>query len=134
MIEQFIDRYIKLRDKKAEMKAAFDISVGKIDEAMQKVENVILEHLNNTGTNSVGSDSGTAFKQQMTSATVGDRDAFINYVRTNDAYTLLDVRANKTAITEFKEANNDLPPGVVWREETVVRIRRATNPTTKETV
>jgi len=125
VIEDLIDRYVKLRDRKAEMKAAYDLSVAKIDDAMEKVENYILGHLNQNGIDSVGSPAGTAFKQAMTSATVGDRDAFMAYVKANDAFNLLDARANKTAVAEFKELNNDLPPGVNWREETVVRIRRA---------
>jgi hypothetical protein len=37
----------------------------------------------------------------------------------------MDVRASKTAIVEFVEANADLPPGINWRAETVVRIRRS---------
>lgn len=125
MIEPLIDRYIKLRDKKAVMKAEYEASVAKIDEAMTKVENFLLGHLNANSIDSVGSEAGTAFKSKVTSATVAGRDEFMGYVRENDAWNLLDVRANKTAIVEFKEANNDLPPGITWREETVVRIRRA---------
>jgi hypothetical protein len=125
MIEQLIDRYVKLRDRKAAMKAEYDLSVAKIDEAMTKVENFILGHLNTNGIDSVGAPAGTAFKATMTSATVADRDAFMGYVRNNEAFNLLDVRANKTAVIEFREANNDLPPGINWREEAVVRIRRA---------
>ncbi len=125
MIEQLIDRYVKLRDKKAEMKAAYDLSIAKIDDAMEKVENYLLGHMNANGVDSVGSPAGTAFKQQMTSATVGDWDSLLAYIREQQAWNLLDHRVNKTAVVEFKEASNDLPPGVNWREETVVRIRRA---------
>ena len=98
MIEQLIDRYVKLRDKKAEMKAEYETSVAKIDDAMEKVENFILGHLNTNGIDSVGAPAGTAFKQKVTSATVGDRDTFMGYVKDNEAWNLLDVRANKTAV------------------------------------
>lgn len=125
MIEDLIDRYVKLRDRKAQMKAEYEASVAKIDEAMEKVENYILGHLNANGIESVGSAAGTAFKQSVTSATVGDWDALLAHIRTTESWNLLDRRVNKTAVVEFKEANNDLPPGVNWREESVVRIRRA---------
>jgi hypothetical protein len=125
MIEQLIDRYVKLRDKKAEMKAEYDASVAKIDEAMEKVENFILGHLNTNGIDSVGAPAGTAFKQQMTSATVRDWDALLGHIRATESWNLLDHRVNKTAVLEFKDQHNDLPPGVNYREETVVRIRRA---------
>ena len=125
MIEQLIDRYVKLRDKKAEMKAAYEASVSQIDTAMEKVENFILGHLNANGVDSIGAPAGTAFKSTVTSATVGNWDDFLGFVRANDAYHLLDHRCAKTAVLEFKELNNDLPPGVTYREETVLRIRRS---------
>jgi hypothetical protein len=125
MIEALIDRYVKLRDRKAVMKAEYDASVAKIDEAMEKVENFILGHLNANGIDSVGAPAGTAFKSTLTSATVRDWDALLAYIREQEAWNLLDHRVNKTAVVEFKDARNDLPPGVNWREEQVVRIRRA---------
>lgn len=125
MIEELIDRYVKLRDRKAEMKASYELSVAKIDEAMEKVENFILGHLNANGIDSVGSPAGTAFKSTVTSATVGDWDSLLAYIRREEAFHLLDHRVNKTAVIEYKDANNDLPPGVNWREEMVLRIRRA---------
>ncbi len=125
MIEDLIDRYVKLRDKKAVMKAEYEASVSKIDEMMDKVENFILGHLNQNGIDSVGSPAGTAFKSTVTSATVNDWDSLLAHIRSEEAWNLLDHRVNKTAVIEFKDAHNDLPPGVNWREETVVRIRRA---------
>jgi hypothetical protein len=125
MIEQLIDRYVKLRDKKAVMKAEYEASVAKIDEAMEKVENFILGHLNANGVDSVGSPAGTAFKSTVTSATVKDWDALLDYIKRDQAWNLLDHRVNKTAVIEYKDAHSDLPPGVNWREEAVVRIRRA---------
>lgn len=125
MIDQIVDRYIKLRDKKAEIKADYEAKVASVEEAMAKLEAMILEHLNATGCASVGCEAGTAFKQTTTSATVADWDATLNFIRENDMWHMLDRRVNKTAVVEYREANDDLPPGVNWREETVVRIRRS---------
>jgi hypothetical protein len=124
MIDTLIEKYIKLRDKKAEMKASFDASVASVDAYMKKCEQAIMQHLDKNGVDSVGSASGTAFKSTTTSATVADKEAFLSFVRTNDAWPLMDVRASKTAVVEYVEAHDDLPPGINWRAETVVRIRR----------
>ena len=125
MIDQLIDKYIRLRDRKDEMEEKYDTAVAQINEALDKVEAVILAHLNTNNLESVAGTTGTAFKQNVTSATVGDKDAFMNHVRTHSAWELLDVRANKTAVTEYKTAHeNTLPPGVNWREEIVIRVRR----------
>ena len=125
MMDELIEKYVKLRDKKAEMKAEFDAKVAKFDEAMTKIENVILKKLNEDGADSYGTAAGTAFRQSVTSATVADRDMFLNYLKETDNWSLADVRCSKTSVKEFRDANDDLPPGINWREEQVVRIRRA---------
>ena len=124
MIDQLIDKYIQLRDRKSDLKEKYEVAVSQIDDAMEKVEAVILAHLNANNIDSVAGTTGTAFKQSVTSATVQSRDGFLDFVRANQAWFLLDVRANKTAVADYKRTNNDLPPGINWREELVVRIRR----------
>lgn len=124
-MDAVIDTYIKLRTKKAEMKAAFEASVATIDVYMKKCEGAIMQHLDKNGVDSVGTPNGTAFKSTTTSATVADKEIFLAYVRDNDAWPLMDVRASKTAVAEFVAETDDLPPGINWRAETVVRIRRS---------
>lgn len=123
-IDAIIDRYIQMRDRKAELKAKFDASVATLDQAMDRCEAVILKHLDASGIDSVGSAMGTAFKSKRTSATVADWDAALGFIRDNELWNMLDRRVNKTAVIEYKEANDDLPPGLNWREETVINIRR----------
>ena len=125
MIEQLIDRYIQIRDRKAQLKAKYDGEVEALDEGLKKIENVLLSKLNELGVDSFGKkETGMAFKSPVTSATVADWDSFLGYIKENDAWHMLDHRANKTAVAEFRAANDDIPPGINWREETVVRVRR----------
>jgi len=123
-IEGIVDRYIQMRDKKAELKAKFDAETAKLDEGMEKCERFMLNHMNNTGVESVGTKAGTVFKSKVTSATVADWDATLAFIRAEGMWNLLDKRVNKTAVVEFREQKDDLPPGINWREETVVRFRR----------
>jgi hypothetical protein len=124
MIDQIIERYIQLRDLKDQKEALHKADVAKIKDAMEKCENAILGHLNKTGVDSVGSKAGTAFKTTKTSATVKDWDASLNYIKDNDAWNMLDRRDNKTAVAEYMEEHGDVPPGVEWRAETAVQVRR----------
>jgi hypothetical protein len=124
-MDVLIDKYIQLRDKKAQIKAEYEANAKKIDLALDKVENVILAKLNEAGADSIGTEAGIAFKQTTTSATVADRDAFRTFIEENNAWYLADLRVAKTAVAEYRAANDDLPPGINWREETVVRVRRA---------
>lgn len=124
-IEEVISRYVDLRDKKAKMKNDLDKKLQKVDEAMTRLEQYMLNYLNETGLSSVGTGEFTAYKATTTSVTTGDKEAFLDYVKDQEAWGLLDVRPSKTAVVEFRNEHDDLPPGVNWREENVVRIRRA---------
>jgi phage host-nuclease inhibitor protein Gam len=117
--------YIKLRDKKAQMKAEFDAKVAPLNEKMDKLEAKLLEVFNKTGMDSVKTEFGTAYTTTRTTASVADRDVFMTFIREADEWDLLEVRAAKAAVEQYRQTNNDLPPGVSIREERVVNVRRS---------
>ena len=124
-VDELVKRYILLRDKKLAIKKEYDEKVAKLEQVMDKVEAVLLKHFEETGAESVKTDSGTAYKSHRTSATVADWDAFLAHVQRHEAWELLEHRAAKKAVEEFKAANDDLPPGINWSSEVVVNIRRS---------
>lgn len=124
-IDSIIERYIKLRDKKAVMKAAFDASTADINTAMARCEQVILEEINSQGVESVRTEHGTAFKSVSTSVTTADGEMFMQFCIANDRLDLLEKRPNKTAVEEYKAANDDLPPGINYRQAVTLNVRRA---------
>lgn len=124
-LDEVVDRYVKLRDRKKDLKTEFDKKTEAIDAAMEKLENFLLKTMSEQGVDSVKTGAGTAYISVKSSATVGDRDAFIQYIRDNDAWALLDVKANKTAVQEYRTEQDNLPPGVNWSEMRAVNIRRS---------
>jgi hypothetical protein len=124
-LDKIVERYVLLRDRKAQMKAEFDASVADINAAMDRLENAILQTLNAQGVESVRTDFGTAYKSTSISTSVADWDAFLAFVRDNDRYDMLEKRCAKTAIEQYRAANDDLPPGVNWKPAVTVNIRRA---------
>lgn len=121
-----VSLYIRLRDKKAAMKKEFEASIAPLNEKMDKLEAKLLEVFNTTGMESVRTESGTAYSSVRSSATVADRDSFISFVRSHDEWALLEVRPAKLAIEEFRAANDgSLPPGINFKEERVVNVRRS---------
>lgn len=121
-----VSLYIKLRDRKAEIKAEMDEQIKPIQEKMDKLEAKLLEAFQATGVDSVKTESGTAYTAVRTTASIADRDAFMAFVKANEEWSLLEVRAAKVAIEQFRAANdNELPPGVNIREERVVNVRRS---------
>ena len=125
-LSEAVSLYIQMRDKKAQMKADFEASVAPLNEKMDKLEAKLLDVFNKTGMDSVKTEFGTAYATTRTTASVADREAFMEYVKANEEWALLEVRTSKTAVEQYRSANdNELPPGINLREERVVNIRRS---------
>ena len=125
-LSEAVTLYIQLRDKKAQMKSEFEALVAPINEKMDKLEAKLLDVFNKTGMDSVKTEHGTAYTAVRTTASVADREAFMDFVKANEEWSLIEVRAAKTAIEQFRDNNdNELPPGINIRSERVVNIRRS---------
>lgn len=124
-LSEAIALYIELRDQKSVLKKQYDEGKAKLDSKMALIEAKVMEVMDRAGTNSVNTEAGTAYRTTDISATVADRDTFLNFCRENEEWSLMDVRASKAGIEQYKSANADqLPPGINWREERVVNFRR----------
>lgn len=124
-LEQLIEKYLQLRDKKKVFKEEYDAKVAALDEAMSRIENFMLAEMQKSGLKNLPTGAGTAYMSTRTSATVADWDALLGFVRQNDLWTMLEKRVNKTAVDEYVAANDDLPPGVNITQAVVVNIRRS---------
>lgn len=119
-----VQKYIELRDRKAALKKAYDLSVESIDIGLEKCERYFLTQMNKMGLESLPTEFGVPYKSNQTSATVADPELFRNWVIEKQEWSALDLKANKTFVAAFKEENQDLPPGINWREQIIVNVRR----------
>lgn len=124
-LNELVEKYILLRDRKADLKRDYEGKVAALDKVMEKMEAVLLDAFQTSGVESVRTAAGTAYKSTRTSATVADWDAFFAFVKEHQAFELIERRCSKTAVEQYRAANDDLPPGLNWREEAVVNIRRS---------
>lgn len=124
-IGALVDGYIKLRDKKAEIKAKHDAELAPINETLAKIEIHLLEQMQAQGVKAYKADSGTAYTSTSTSATVADRDMFFKFVREKELWQFLEARVSKTAVDEYVAANEEVPPGVNYKTAVVVNVRRS---------
>jgi hypothetical protein len=124
-MEQLVEKYIELRDAKAAAKKVYEGKVAKLEAVMDKIEAVLLQQFQEQGIESMRTKAGTAYKQERTSVTVADRQILLDFAREKDEWGILDIRAAKTGIEEFKAVHNDLPPGINYRSELVINVRRS---------
>lgn len=124
-LSELVAHYISMRDAKASLKAEYEEKLAPIEDKLNKIEAKLLEVFEQTGMESVKTDAGTAYKSTRTTVSVADRDAFMEFVKSGDHWSMMEIRAAKTAVEQYRAANDDLPPGVNWRSEVVVNIRRS---------
>ena len=126
-LSEAVELYISLRDKKSEIAAARKAEEAAIQAKMDKLEVQLMGALDKLGSEGMRTPAGTAYISNRTSATVGDKDAFMRHVKQHQAFDLMDVRVNKTAVDAYAAEHGDVPPGVNYRTERTVSIRRPTN-------
>jgi hypothetical protein len=79
---------------------------------LEKVKGLILSHLNETGSSAIKTAAGSCYISVKWSATIADGSAFQEFVKGNNAFDLIDWKANAPAVREYAEKTGGLPPGV----------------------
>lgn len=123
--EELIQRYVELRDKKAEFKQEYDSKTLEINTELEQLENKLLKLFQDVGVDNVKTRFGTAYTSVKSSASVEDKEAFFNFVKGEEEWGFIDIRAAKLAIEQYKDTHQKLPPGVKWSEIRTVNVRRS---------
>lgn len=124
-LNEVVEKYILIRDRRSARKKEFDAADAHDKELQAKIESKLLQVFEQTGLDSCRTEFGTAYKSSRSSASVADKEVFMKFVRDSQAWPLLEVRAAKTAIEQYKDEHQELPPGVNWSEEVTINVRRA---------
>ncbi len=124
-MQELVEKYIALRDAKDKIKAALSAKTAKLDAVMERIEAQILSTFIQQGIDSVRTSAGTAYRQTRTSAKVADWESVLQFIRDQELWHMLERRVSKDAVTDYRNEHGELPPGVDWREEAVINVRRS---------
>jgi len=123
---QITKAFLAMREARAALKKEYDTADGELKGKQVRLEAVMLDHLNTTGTESVRTEAGTFFRQEKIRPSASDWQAFYDWIKENDAFDALERRVKATFISEHMEMNDgELPPGISIHREFEVRVRRA---------
>ena len=126
---KIVDRvmqYVALRDKIKSLDEEHKTMMQPYRETLEKLNNVLLEHLQKMGVENAKTEAGTVYITKRQSASVADGEAFWNFVIKHKEYDLIERRANSTAVAAYIEANKEAPPGVNFTVTNLVGVRRPT--------
>jgi hypothetical protein len=124
-LSEAIALYIQVRDEKAALKKQFTAATEGLDLKLKKLESMFLKAFEKSGQTSAKADTGTAFIKERVSDKVVDREAYIAFLKAEGAYDMIESRVNKTALDEYIEEHEDLPPGITRSVERTINVRRA---------
>lgn len=127
-VDQVIEGYMKLRLKKEALEAKVKDELSTISQQMVKLETWLQQQAEAQGVTSFKTPHGTAFLQTVDFANVADWDATLNFIRTNDAYDMLERRVSKSAVRAYIDEHKQVPPGINYGTRINVNVRK---PTTK---
>lgn len=126
-IDDAIAAYIKLREKKGQIKAEAETRMNEITAKLDKLEGWLKEQADTQGVTSFKTKHGTAFLTTVDFANVADWDAVLTFVRENDAYDMFEKRISKTAVRGYIDQTKAVPPGVNYGTRIEVNVRKPTN-------
>jgi hypothetical protein len=123
--DEAIAQFIALRNRIDEIKAAQEQFLAPFKEAKEQLAGVLVEWLDQTGQTSAKTAMGTVFIRTTPYASLGDPDAFMEFIAETGAFELMDRRANATACLEYAEENGGLPPGVKINVQRTAGVRKS---------
>ena len=121
-----IEAYVKTRSQISELEK----QIAELKAYQAKKEEWLLNKLAEDNAESIKTEHGTVYTTLFESVTVADKDTFLDYVKSNDLYNLMEIRASKAECLhtmgdkENGSRPNPLPPGLNYTAIKKVGIRK----------
>lgn len=123
-VEETVKLFVELRDTKAKMQAKLKEDLKPYNEALEKLEALLLKYMQDVGAQSIKTAAGTAYTSTFRSATIKDRLAFEKFIIDNQLWDLADWKASKVQVFDYMEKNGTEVPGVNTSAVAVIGVRR----------
>ena len=124
-IEELVEQFVKLRDRLKEADDEHKKKTRDAREYLEKLNGKLLERLNEIGGESVKTAAGTVYRTTRRSATIADGEVFRQFIITNEAFDIVDWKANANAVDDFIKSQGCPPPGVNFSTAFTVGVRRS---------
>ncbi len=117
--------YIKMRDKRKELSAAFEEQDKKIEDQMDMVAEELLRLCKSIGADSIKTSAGLVFRSVRTRYETTDWESMYNFILEHDIPQVLERRISTTNMKQFLDENPELMPvGMNINNKYTVTVRR----------
>jgi len=124
--DQLAEVYIKIRDKRAELKEQYEADDESLKAQQDLLAEQMLELCKEINADSIKTPAGTIIRKVDTRYWTTDWDSMYQFIQEHDAYPLLEKRIHQTNLKQFLEENpNLLPAGLQADSKYTVVVRRS---------
>jgi len=125
-LDKLAEVYIKIRDKRAQLKQAFEAKDNELDEQMQVLSDEMLEVCKRLEADSVRTQHGTIIRSVKSRYWTNDWDSMYQVIKEHGAFGLLEKRLHQTNMKEFLAENPSFYPiGLTVENSYTVVVRRS---------
>ena len=111
-LPKLVKAYRALRDKRSELKTAFEEQDTVLANKQDTIQGVLLQHCNDNDVTSVKTDEGTFFRQKKVNYWCSDWDNFYKWVVEKNIPEILQKRINQKNLKEYLGEHDDIPIGL----------------------
>jgi hypothetical protein len=123
--DKIIETYVKIRDKRAELKREFEEKDSELADKLNIVAGELLSICNAQGADSIKTKAGTAMRSIKSRFWTNDWPSMYEFIAANEAFSLLEKRLHQTNMKQFLEENPEVKPmGLNVDNEYVITVRR----------
>jgi len=124
-IEELVDVYVQIRDKKRQIEAELDKQVKELEEDLKVISSAMLDACKDMGADSIRTKHGTVIRSVKSKYWTNDWDSMWKFIRENGAMELLEKRIHQTNMKQFLEENPDQhPAGLNVDSEFTITVRK----------
>jgi phage pi2 protein 07 len=125
MLTKLTRTYIKIRDKRNEVKAAFDEEYERLSEQQDLIKQKLMDHCKEHGVESVKTGAGLFYRTTKTKYWTDDWEQMHKFILEHEVPELLERRVSQKAIAQYLEENPDkLPKGLNSVTEYTINVRK----------
>lgn len=124
-VEKLTGIFVKIRDRRAELAAAFKEEDEKLKAQQERIKDVLLDHCKEHEVDSVRTAKGVFYRTVKTRYWTSDWEQMRKFAVENDALDFFEKRLNQTAVRQFLEENPEhVPPGLNIDSKYEITVRK----------
>ena len=124
-VEKLTRTYIRIRDKRAKISAAFKEEDDTLKAQQDKVKRALLDYCKDQNVESVRTGEGLFYRTVKKRYWTSDWESMHKFILAHEVPEFLDKRLNQANLKQFLEENPDtLPPGLNVDSEYAISVRK----------